>query len=321
MNERKEILEVSRAKSITHETAVQSLWSGYGEIKRYFLKGGKIASVIAKRIQMQAATNHPRGWNTDFSHQRKIKSYQVEKNWYQSYSNQTNSNCRVPACYKILEVDGLLLLIMEDLNASGFHLRIRPDEVTLAHAKSCLAWLAAFHSKFMHQPAEGLWSIGTYWHLDTRPDELEKMQNIHLKQVASEIDSKLNNAKHQTLVHGDAKLANFCFDEFGKVAAVDFQYVGKGCGIKDVVYLISSCFDDYNCEKYEEELLAHYFDRLEIAMNSAPSFHSIKKEWLQLYQYAWADFYRFLDGWNPGHWKMHRYSERLTRAVIKELAH
>jgi len=40
-------------------------------------------------------------------------------------------------------------------------------------------------------------------------------------------------------VHGDAKLANFCFSRDGKkVAAVDFQYVDGGCGMKDLSRII-----------------------------------------------------------------------------------
>ena len=30
-------------------------------------------------------------------------------------------------------------------------------------------------------------------------------------------------------------------------------------------------------------------------------------------------FYRFLKGWSPRHWKIHRYSERLAHQVIRRL--
>ena len=79
------------------------------------------------------------------------------------------------------------------------------------------------------------------------------MQNADLKKAAQGIDKRLQSARFQTLVHGDAKLANFCFSDVGQVAAVDFQYVGKGCGMKDVAYFISSCFNEEDCEDGSDE--------------------------------------------------------------------
>ncbi|MGE9289409.1 MAG: choline kinase, partial [Puniceicoccales bacterium] len=38
-----------------------------------------------------------------------------------------------------------------------------------------------------------------------------------------------------------------------------------------------------------------------------------------LYPVAWTDFHRFLKGWSPGHWKIHGYSERLSRSVMANL--
>ncbi|MEO9871818.1 phosphotransferase [Ekhidna sp.] len=314
-----QILKITEAKAIIRTESVQTLWSGYGEIKRYYLEGGKYPNVIVKHIQLSDTDIHPKGWNTSLSHHRKLKSYQVERKWYQQYANQTNIHCRVPQSYYAVEEGTDLLLVMEDLDSVGFNIRLHHEEVALKDAKNCLSWLAHFHARFMGDTGDGLWPIGTYWHLNTRPDELERMENISLKKAANGIDQQLNNSTYQTLVHGDAKLANFCFNKNGTVAAVDFQYVGRGCGIKDVVYFISSCFDEEACEKYEPELLNHYFKQLEIALNKIVDYQSVKEEWSMLYRYAWADFYRFLDGWSPGHWKMHSYSERMTQEVLEEL--
>lgn len=314
-----EILEKTGASAILNRQSVQTLWSGYGEIKRYLLEGGKYPSVIVKHIQLLGESKHPRGWNSSISHQRKLTSYQVERAWYQQFAHQTNEHCRVPQCYHAVEIESELLLIMQDLDAIGFQMRVQPENVTLENAKNCLSWLAYFHAQFMGTAPKDLWHEGTYWHLDTRPDELEQMENLPLQRAAKAIDDHLKSASYQTLVHGDAKLANFCFSESGTVAAVDFQYVGKGCGMKDVAYLISSCFDEKICEKYENEFLNHYFKQLEISLDNNIDYQSLKEEWSALYRYAWADFYRFLDGWSPAHWKMHGYSKRITQEVIQEL--
>jgi len=314
-----QILEVTGASHVKKVEEVQTLWSGYGQLNRYHLEGGKFSSVIVKHIQLPDSTNHPRGWNTNRSHQRKLKSYNIERNWYQRYTHLTNDNCKVPLSLHIAEAETELLLILEDLNAAGYELRYEPGSVTVELAKNCLAWLAAFHAQFMGDNADGLWEQGTYWHLDTRPDELEKMNNTQLKNAASGIDNKLKAAKHKTIIHGDAKLANFCFSKSDDVSAVDFQYVGKGCGMKDVAYFISSCFDEDDCENLENELLDHYFNILEKELGNTSDYQIIKREWSELYRYAWADLYRFLDGWSPGHWKMHGYSEKLTQQVINEL--
>lgn len=314
------VLKTTDASAITRTEAVQTLWSGYGEIKRYELSGGNYPSAIVKHIQLPGESQHPKGWNTTLSHQRKLKSYQVERNWYQQYANQTDSLCRVPQCYHTEEEGSELLLIMEDLDASGFPHRLTPETVTMAHAKNCLTWLAHFHAKFMGVAPNGLWPVGTYWNLKTRPEEWDRMHNLSLKRAAKDIDEHLNKTEYQTFVHGDAKLANFCFSTTDSVAAVDFQYVGKGCGMKDVAYFISSCFDEAACEKHEEELLSHYFKKLKEALDKDIDYHKMKEEWSDLYYYAWADLYRFLDGWSPGHWKMHGYSKRITQQVINQLA-
>lgn len=314
-----DIYHLTGASAITREESVQTLWSGYGSIKRFVLQGGKYPSVIVKHIQFPAKQTHPHGWNTPLSHQRKLKSYQVEKQWYQEFSRRTQKTCKVPDLLQSIDIESGLLVIMEDLDQSGFELRYDPANVRLEQVESVLSWLAHFHATFMEYSPEGLWPIGTYWHLDTRPDEWQKMQNKDLKLAAEAIDARLNSASFQTFVHGDAKLANFCFGKDDQVAAVDFQYIGQGCGMKDVAYFLSSCFEETECEQYENVLLDHYFGVLKTALNDEVDFEALHEEWRKLYAFAWADFYRFLDGWSPGHWKMHGYSKRITQQVLDEL--
>ena len=306
------------AEKIFHCEDIQSLWSGYGKIMRYGLQAASRETVIVKHVKLPDQAHHPRGWNTDLSHLRKIKSYQVESNWYRDWANQCNDACRVPECLALEYDDDEFLMVLEDLDANGYPQR--KETVSMPQLHACLNWLANFHASFIGQAPTGLWEVGTYWHLATRPDELATMNDDDLKQFAAEIDARLNSARYQCFVHGDAKLANFCFSLDGlNVAAVDFQYVGGGCGMKDVAYFIGSCLYEDDCERYENELLAVYFAALKQALlekKSAIEFTALEKEWRDLYPLAWTDFYRFLTGWSPGHWKINRYSERLANNVI-----
>ena len=315
------VLELTQAEGLKNLGVVQSLWSGYGSIDRIGLEGTDVQSVIVKRVQ-PGDGGHPRGWNTDLSHQRKLKSYQVESQWYRVQSNRNGpSLARIPDCLGVKTDGDETLLVLEDLDAAGF--AGRRSSVNQTEWQACVRWLAAFHAEHLGVASEGLWESGTYWHLETRPDELEKLEDLTLKKAASAIDAKLKASVFQTLVHGDAKLANFCFSPDGsEVAAVDFQYVGGGCGMKDLAYFVGSCFRDEEAERREGEVLNFYFKELRgflerIGRDVSPD--ELEADWRPLYRVAWADFHRFMKGWSPGHWKLSDYSERVTREVIESL--
>ncbi|MBQ48569.1 MAG: choline kinase [Zetaproteobacteria bacterium] len=317
------ILDLTGGSAVKGQEAIQSLWSGYGSITRYFLAGEAVKSVVVKHINPLVKDAHPSGWNTDRSHQRKLKSYEVESLWYQQYNSRCDDSCRSPRFLGIKQSGQETLLVLEDLFASGFD-QVK-QKVTMEEVEACVNWLAHFHGTFMGETPEGLWSSGTYWHLQTRPDELQAMAKGPLKLAADAIDQRLNQSRFQTIVHGDAKLANFCFDAVApKVAAVDFQYVGGGCGMKDLAYFIGGCFDARLCEQYEDRILNLYFSSLEQRLQSLgklSSFARIEEEWRSLYPFAWADFHRFLLGWKPGHWKINTYSEKLVSQVLEQLGY
>ncbi|MFT7613882.1 MAG: hypothetical protein ACI9J3_002862 [Parvicellaceae bacterium] len=300
------------------EGTIQSLWSGYGRIVR-------VRSIlddhtfVVKHIKFPTHTDHPKGWSTRFSHERKVKSYEVEMNWYRDFQNNQES-LKYPKCFGTYSHNEEHIIILQDVNALGFS--ARKSDLTLLEIKSCLSWLATFHATNLNVSDKGLWDRGSYWHLSTRPDEFTAMPNNPLKKAASRIDDVLNNCKYQTIIHGDAKVANFCFAADANVMAVDFQYTGKGCGMKDVAYFLSSCLTDQECESQEKLLLDYYFNQLKKHISQYHekiNFNELEKEWRELYYYAWADFVRFLQGWMPGHYKINQYSLAISDRVINEL--
>lgn len=310
------VLESTGSVGLTHLGTVQSLWSGYGRIIRIGFDGGECSSVIVKHVQ-PGSGKHPRGWDTDLSHRRKLKSYQVEAHWYRCQPDSAKAaRARIPECHGVKTHGDEVLLVLEDLDSSGF--AGRRSSATQTEWQACVRWLAAFHAEHLGTDAEGLWESGTYWHLETRPDELRELDDLDLKAAAPAIDARLKASKFQTLVHGDAKLANFCFSKDGaEVAAVDFQYVGGGCGMKDLAYFVGSCFRDDEAGMREAEVLDCYFT--ELRRHASMDTDLLEADWRSLYRVAWADFHRFLKGWSPGHWKLSGYSERVAREVLNSL--
>ncbi|MEM7038283.1 MAG: oxidoreductase family protein, partial [Bacteroidota bacterium] len=305
------------ARAVLKAVRIQALWSGYGQILRVSLEGGDWPSVIVKHISPPASANHPRGWDTAIGHQRKLRSYQVEKAWYRQHL-VASDDWRTARFIAAKSIPNGQLIVMEDLDAAGFP--ERRHGLTMREMKACLSWLAHFHATYLGKDPVGLWEEGTYWHLDTRPLEWHEMREGPLKERAKQIDAVLKNCRYRTFVHGDAKVANFCFGLDGSVAAVDFQYVGGGCGMKDVAYFMSSCLDEDGCARHQVELLDHYFDVLRkvVALEAAET-QRLEDEWRSLYPIAWADFTRFLEGWVPTHWKLHRYSRKMVDLTLKQL--
>jgi len=273
------VCDLTGAADAQRRRRIQSLWSGYGEVVRVELEGGPAPTVIVKHVRP------PRD-----AHPRKLRSYQVERSWYRDFAPRCTDACRVPGCYGSWSDGVESLFVLEDLDASGFPgRRGRLGDEDIA---DCLRWLAHLHGTFLHETPVGLWEVGTYWHLATRPDEFARMTNQRLKSQAHAIDRRLNAARFQTLVHGDAKTANFCFGSAG-VAAVDFQYVGGGVGIKDVAYFL----EGFRSGRSVERWLDLYFQELRAARPTWGQHQDLEREWRGLLDAARLDFARFLDGW------------------------
>ncbi|MDG5816762.1 phosphotransferase [Chitinispirillales bacterium ANBcel5] len=311
------VKKLTGAQKILTCRNIQTLWSGYGQILRLQLKNATTDQVIVKHIRYPDA----KAISSPTSHNRKMRSYQIELRWYQQFASNCNQYCRIPCCLGTHAEQSEIVVVLEDLTDSGFSKQHRSANQQIA--QTGLRWLAHFHAAFMAEKPRGLWKTGTYWHLATRKEELNRLGDQSLKKAALAIDTKLRQSPFQTIVHGDAKLANFCFSKNGKsVAAIDFQYVGGGCGMKDVAYFLDSCFPEATCERLVKPMLDYYFSVLRKALllrNKAIDLNALEENWRVLYPVAWTDFYRFLKGWTDGYWDPTSYSERLAKEVIKKL--
>jgi len=333
------------AGSIRKVEPVQSLWGGQGSIFRVQTTIPDFSHMIVKHIQPNAVADHPRGWQGEAGFTRKLHSYAVEANWYQHYA--LSCHCRVPRVYQILErkltsatkhVDvGCDLanthvqehvrmerwLLLEDLAVQYPRIE-QPSSI-----RPALQWLAEFHAAYMGHEGQGLWPRGCYWHLQTRVDEFNAMTGGSLKNAAHWLDKQLGNAQFQTLIHGDAKLANAQHSvSMDAIAMVDFQYVGRGCGVRDLVVMLASALTDEECQRHEKELLDFYFRALTRSLKSSPhnaplfadKTHLIEREWRRLYPLAWADYHRFLAGWMPGHSRINAYMLEKTKRALQQFA-
>jgi fructose-1,6-bisphosphatase/inositol monophosphatase family enzyme len=313
------ILKLTGADEIVRTELIQPLWNNYGTLSRVFLQGGNHPSVIVKHIQIPDQSGHPRGFDGSISRERKIRSYQVETHWYQHQNRRLPDDSPTPTCLDAFADGGELFLLLEDLASRGF------DQVLYATSWSeiivVLRWLANFHAQFLADSAEGLWPCGTYWHLATRPEELANIEGTRLHRFASLLDARLRCGGFPSLVHGDAKLANFLFSkDHTQVAAVDFQYVGRGSAMKDVAYFVGSCLSGSECERLEVELLDVYFAALRDSLPDDVDATALEAEWRLLYPVAWADFQRFMSGWSPGHRKLTDYSDTTTERAIDQIS-
>ncbi|MFO0616277.1 MAG: phosphotransferase [Polyangiaceae bacterium] len=297
------------ATAVSRREHVQTLWGGYGALFRVQLEGGARPTAIVKRV------DPPLGAGASRSDERKRRSYEVESTFYRRYAARCGATCRVAELLGSARRGEGWLLVLEDLEPARIEPRTRWRGDRGPLVERCLAWLAAFHATFLGVEPEGLWAVGTYWHLATRPEELAAIEDVALREAAPVLDGRLDAARYKTLVHGDAKEANYCLAS-SPLAAVDFQYVGGGVGVKDVAYLLHG---NVHSAGDEARFLDLYFTLLrgELEARGVDDAAAVEAEWRALYRVAEADFLRFLAGWGAGPGR--HAATRLFRDALRRL--
>lgn len=293
-------------KHIEIGDTLTSLWSGCGCIIECTLDD---RPCVIKAIKIPSRIHHPKIKQSEFALKRKQQSYEVEYNFYKHYSSLLPNKAKSIECVSAINNVNEYALVFKNFTKHGF------AQASSLHIKAVLTWLAHFHAFNFNKPATGLWQQGNYWHLSTRPDEFNKLDEApdkksDIKSAAHKIDQRLSSCDYSTLIHGDAKLANFAASEPGEILGYDFQYVGAGVGVTDVMYFMTSCFNDEELHKYADVHLAYYFSQFKSALNVyQPTINAddVIAKWQALWPITWADFYRFLAGWSPDHFKINSY--------------
>ncbi|MEL0639545.1 kinase [Pseudoalteromonas aliena] len=293
-------------KHIEIGDTLTSLWSGCGSIVQCQLDD---EPCVVKAIKIPSHIHHPKIKQSEVALKRKQYSYSVECTFYKLYSPHLPKHAQSIECIGAINKDDEYALVFKDFTKHGF------TKAGPQHVKAILKWLAHFHAFNLSKPADGLWQQGNYWHLSTRPDEFNKLsehadKKSDIRSAAHKIDKILQTSHYKTLIHGDAKLANFAADEQSEILGYDFQYVGAGAGIIDVMYFMTSCFNDKQLHDHADEYLAYYFTHLKSALKIyQPTIDAddVTAQWQALWPLAWADFYRFLAGWSPEHFKINSY--------------
>ena len=290
-------------------TAIASLWARMGSVYQLSAKTKRSdVSIVAKRVELSRVCS-------SIGDQRKKDSYDVEAAFYSRGHAERllSAGAIVPTPLHVETSRGENVTIcMTQLEGRSSH---RGDSAAF------VSWLAKLHAAYWGSERadaaveSGLQAQGTYWHLDTRPEEHARMGSGgwigRLKLAARAIDLRLKADPMQAVCHGDAKGANilYCTGEGGEAVPLvyDFQYCGKGCVAKDLAYF----FNVEASASEEQALLRRYHAELSGLLraqgDSPPSLEALQ----EAHEIALADWRRFsevgLGGWGDG---------RATRRVV-----
>ncbi|RKO86998.1 hypothetical protein BDK51DRAFT_10330, partial [Blyttiomyces helicus] len=162
----------------------------------------------------------------------------------------------------------------------------------------------------------GVWPRGSYWHLDTRRDELARIRTpwTSLRVAAEAIDERTRDPRFETLVHGDPKADNIAWGEDDDACVLyDFQYTGVGLGARDVAYLICSSADATSLSGGSvDRLLDGYFEVLVRAGTGLNGY--TRAQFADHFNWCLLDYVRFMAGW--GWWGNHRWAVERTRHLL-----
>lgn len=292
--------------SNVQQRVLGSLWAGYGQ-----LVSVQATNVYNKQCSLVIKHFIPPRRRHDGSedHCRKVRSYSVESWFYRGISSRMRERgVLVPELKGVLEEDGVMI-VMSDLCEHGTYYTKRGNQLNLEEGKALLSWLAKFHAVHWRtrDPPQGLWDEGSFWQLGTRREELDDMEEVWVRRglnrkTAEDIHEAIVKSRFRTVIHGDAKAANFFFYPAGQhdgsllIGGYDFQYSGMATPLRDVAYVMCCSIKGDLVEACEDELLSHYYTELTRALRPDDADEYSMEELEVMYELCVVDLARFMSG-------------------------
>ncbi|KAL7524988.1 hypothetical protein ACHAWF_001163 [Thalassiosira exigua] len=293
-------IEALSEKDVSVESMCR-LWAGMGCVYRVTVRlpGERDGGVESHRFVAKKVVPPPRR-SRSFGDERKAASYRVEAGFYEEVAPTLieERGLSIPVPYHVERSDDDRVTICMSLLSGSSGLS---DDVRV---RAALEWLASLHAATWGAVADdyvrrGLAQpIGSYWHLDTRPDEHDAMPRRgwegRLRMAARAIDERLRRDGRQCCVHGDAKDANMLFGDGGDASMYDFQYFGKAPPSVDLAYFLCVAVGDT-----DSEYIRYYHQQLIRKLDNKADCPTLK-DMEDSVALALCDFQRFMSGW--GQW-------------------
>ena len=171
--------------------------------------------------------------------------------------------------------DGLFILLLEDLDATGCTISDGPTGVPLDAAAGALEDLAALHLRFIDpdvRAAQVPWipttssssdygSVMLRYGLDNHRDRLSD-EFAEMAELCIAHPDALQDLWHrgpQTVIHGDPHIGNLFFDG-DRVGFLDWGIINVNTPMRDVSYFLTMSLSVEDRRSAERDLLSHYLD-------------------------------------------------------------
>lgn len=229
-----------------------------------------------------------------------LLAYEREMKFYEAFSQDCPLN--PPRFYGGADITGAgdYLILIEDLMGARFVSQI--EGLPASDAVSSVRGLAAMHAQYWNDPqldeANQLYqfsdwapiyepSIASGWPLfegDFRELIPEAMYPMFEpgNRMTGPIFHYFSRYRPKTLLHGDARMENICFDPVtGQPRMYDWQLAAAGPGAYDLMYFFANSIEPVELTKVGDGLIAEYHARLVEGGVSNYSLEDLKQD-LQL---------------------------------------